>query len=1452
MRKLIIALLGIVWWTSLSAATYYVSPTGNDNNVGTSTSSAWRTIDKVNSRRYNFVAGDNILFERGGTYRGALSLGSSGASGNPIIVSAYGSGAAPTLSGSTLKTGWIQHAGSIWKVQTAGKVLNVFANGELMTLARYPNTGWLRNDNGTSSQIQDSEITQASGYWTGSTVVVRTSGWSYDTAFVSSHAGSTVNFTPFSYGYNLLNYSWGYFFQNKFSELNYEKEWFYDGTTNTLYFWAPGGVNPNTLTVEAVESNVDGFQTEWGRNYIRVSGLAFRHYNLAAIKTNFGDYIDIENCTFDHCGNAMWIYGDYTNVRNNVISRTLKTALFIVSGPNGGDNNIVENNTLTDCATYPGKGESSWGYFGLRVSGNNNIVRNNRLTRVGYIAIVFDKNTLVEKNFVEYACATLNDGSAIAFDNVDGAIVRKNVVLRTRGNAESCATNFNGCDPKGKGIYFGNVSLKNTLVEDNTVAYCNGAGIWVDHTMVSIGNQIKRNTLFDNNLYQLGISDYSNYNGPGATSPYAVTQYNDVYEGNICYSKTPSQKTMYHINRWYTGVDFGTFTNNYYHNPCNTTSIQIEKFLPSNSFLNYTLAQWQAVRGDDSGSGQSSLSLTYPADTANHILVYNDQLTASSYALPSGTWSEVNGTISTGSVSLEPFTSKVLYRSGGTPPPPIPPTSPSTNVSLLVQAAVSSNSITVSWTNYGSATGYTVFRKLKTETSWGTARATLSSSTTQWTDATVSANTYYEYKVTRASSLGQAHGYVATGITVPSPEYRGQIILVVDNTFTLSLATEISQLITDLKADGWKVSRLDVSRTAQPSAIRSQIQTIWTADPTGVASVLLFGHVPVYRSGNIAPDGHSSIPWASDSYYGELSSTWNNQTSLPSDVELNVGRIDMYNLPAFSQTEEQLLRSYLTKLHEFKVKQYIPQARGLLQDNFTYISNPLAETGYRTFGPLVGAANYTVIPSYNSPNFQSRVTEGYLWTYSSGGGTYNSADGVGSTSGYSTTQHNGIFNMMFGSYFGNWDAISNVPNWNNGANNLLRAPLASGKALTNVWAGQPAWFFHHMGMGDPIGYSTKISMNNRTSTPVYTPQNTGWAGQGYTTIHLSLMGDPTLRMEYVAPPTNLTVTTVGSNTTFAWTASSDQVSGYYLYRLVNGVPIRAHPTLIIGTTVSGQFDVTAGIEYHVRAAKLITNFSGSYWNLSLGTSVITPIPAAIQLQVKAFLNGNFTGTGMTDLLRAQGLIPLSDPYPSLGYTHVGQPTITTNQQVLSTSGDFAPVDWILLEVRSATAPTVRLWTTSGLLCKNGRIITADGSQTITIPLAPGNYLVSIKHRNHLGVMTALPVSLGAATTLIDFTNPTTQTWGTAAQKQEGQFMTLFAGNSNFDSSIRYVGNENDRDLILLKIGGILPTAVTSGYFTEDINLNGEVKYVGLNNDRDPILVTIGGTVPTQVKNEQLP
>ncbi|MBK7285605.1 MAG: hypothetical protein IPI95_00015 [Flavobacteriales bacterium] len=136
----------------------------------------------------------------------------------------------------------------------------------------------------------------------------------------------------------------------------------------------------------------------------------------------------------------------------------------------------------------------------------------------------------------------------------------------------------------------------------------------------------------------------------------------------------------------------------------------------------------------------------------------------------------------------------------------------------------------------------------------------------------------------------------------------------------------------------------------------------------------------------------------------------------------------------------------------------------------------------------------------------------------------------------------------------------------------------------------------------------------------------------------------------------------------------------------------------------------------------------------------------------------------------------------------------------------------------------------------------------------GSYDVAVRHRNHLGVMTQQAISLGTFPTSIDLRTSATSLYsvGSAAEKTLGSVQLLWAGNTHIDAELKYTGQANDRDPILVRLSGSAPNNTYTGYVQEDVNLDGVVKYTGARNDRDPILVNIGGVLPTTQLAEQLP
>lgn len=533
-------------------------------------------------------------------------------------------------------------------------------------------------------------------------------------------------------------------------------------------------------------------------------------------------------------------------------------------------------------------------------------------------------------------------------------------------------------------------------------------------------------------------------------------------------------------------------------------------------------------------------------------------------------------------------------------------------VQITASVQVSPPQIILSWIGNTSSNSYQVFRKLKSSTAWGNAIASLGGTTNQYTDNTVSPNVSYEYRVVRNGTGYAGYGYINSGINLQEIFYRGKIILLVDSTFSNALSSEISRWISDVQGDGWDVIRHDVLRTASVPHVKSLIVKDYVADSVlhQLKAIFIFGHVPVPYSGNINPDGHPDHlgAWPADCFYGDADGVWTDitvnsttvspartqnipgdgkydQSSIPGDVELQVGRVDFSNMPAFAQSEQQLLKNYLDKDHNYRKKIFTAIKQGVIDDNFGYFSGEaFAASGYKNLSVLVGNSNIQAADYITSMSATS-----YLWSYGCGGGSYTSASGIGSTTSFTNTNLQGVFSMLFGSYFGDWDS----------QNNFLRAPLAQGNILTNVWSGRPHYQFHHMAMGENIGYGILMTQNNPGG--LYFASPTGITGKW---VHNALMGDPTLRNDVVAPVSNVIATRVNSDCNISWTASTEtNIAGYNIYMRndTNNFFVKINSAPVATTTYTDHCLLYKGVyTYMVRTLKLENTPSGTYYNMSEG------------------------------------------------------------------------------------------------------------------------------------------------------------------------------------------------------------------------------------------------------------
>ncbi len=103
------------------AASYFVDATGgSDSNNGTASSTAWRTIAKVNASSSIFQSGDTVNFKRGEIWREQLTVSVSGTVANPIVYQDYGSGTKPTIYGSENLNGtWAVYSGNIYRASSS-------------------------------------------------------------------------------------------------------------------------------------------------------------------------------------------------------------------------------------------------------------------------------------------------------------------------------------------------------------------------------------------------------------------------------------------------------------------------------------------------------------------------------------------------------------------------------------------------------------------------------------------------------------------------------------------------------------------------------------------------------------------------------------------------------------------------------------------------------------------------------------------------------------------------------------------------------------------------------------------------------------------------------------------------------------------------------------------------------------------------------------------------------------------------------------------------------------------------------------------------------------------------------------------------------------------------------------------------------------------------------------
>ncbi|MEI6246453.1 MAG: MBG domain-containing protein, partial [Acidobacteriota bacterium] len=336
------------------------------------------------------------------------------------------------------------------------------------------------------------------------------------------------------------------------------------------------------------------------------------------------------------------------------------------------------------------------------------------------------------------------------------------------------------------------------------------------------------------------------------------------------------------------------------------------------------------------------------------------------------------------------------------------------------------------------------------------------------------------------------------------------------------------------------------------------------------------------------------------------------------------------------------------------------------------------------------------------------ATNSYLWGYGCAPGNYvgsiNPSD-IATTSLLAMSDPRVVFTMLFGSYFGDWDS----------QDNFLRAALATTNyTLTSAWVGRPYWHFHHMALGETIGFSARLTQNNFL---VYDH------GPYPQSVHIALMGDPTLRMHIVAPPTNLVAAANGAGgVDLSWNGSPDTVLGYHVYRATNaaGPFTRLNATLIAGTNYTDTAASSAATNYMVRAVKLEVSGSGSYYNASQGIFQTVSVPPSLSvLTITAQSTNKIYGAPLPAFTALYS-----------GFTNGDTPASLTSLPVLSTTATSTnPVGTYPIQA-------------SGVVSSNSTIQYVDGTLAI-LPAATTGLVTSAANPSLPGQPVTFTLTLGA-------------------------------------------------------------------------------------------------------------
>lgn len=658
MKKLIIVFLFFLWKTS-TASDHYFATSGNDGDPGTITQ-PWKTLTKLNSIFLTLVGGDHIYFNRGDTFYGKINPIKTFPAGNPLIITSYGTGVNPVISGFTDIVAWTNLGGNIWESTFSPSTLTscnmVIIGGINVAMGRTPNSGWYTYQSFTQTTLTSTNLNSATINWTGAKAVIRKNNWITEIDTITSQAGSTIVHT-FNGTTNGIN-NYGFFIENDVRTLDQQNEWFYNSSTKKIRIYSTS--MPGTVKVSTIDTLVYTKQND----NINFDSLDFIGSNKDAIVYPGSQNIHITNCGFYfHGKDVIWCYMNLGAnsasgfvFDNNIVNHVNNNVFVVATESTGGHigDNILKNVGLQQGMAADGSDKSNGTCEVMQWKSANLICEYNKADSIGYICFqALANNVTIRYNRASHYGMTKQDGGAYyTWNGIIGAITYtsnewyNNFALDADGLSSVAGTTQLSSLVHG---FYLDANTKNKRIRNNTCANLGYGGGY--NYSGSSNNLWEGNTFYNNKVNQFLLIDQR------TPSTGSVPTANDTVKNNIFFSRDAGQLTGKYTTDT-TTVRFlstlGVLDSNYYARPVadNTTIQYVQKLVGTTM----TLASWKTLSGKDVHSNKAPYTVS---DTSKIRFIYNDTKIAKNFIM-GALYDDVTGHRYGDTITLQPFTSKVL------------------------------------------------------------------------------------------------------------------------------------------------------------------------------------------------------------------------------------------------------------------------------------------------------------------------------------------------------------------------------------------------------------------------------------------------------------------------------------------------------------------------------------------------------------------------------------------------------------------------------------------------------------------------------------------------------------------------------------------------------------------------------------------------------------------------